>query len=259
MWREPGSSEGTLTGVTRLHLHSFGDDLASVLLLHGLGSAGPVWWRIGGDLADDGHSCIAPDLRGHGESSLTAEYSLDGYARDVTESCPGPWDLVIGHSLGGAVAVRAAATEPGFSRAYLLIDPAINLDATAIRELRFDLAAEAENPPSVDQLIDDHPKWHREDCILKHAAVRATSPEVMAATFDDNSSWTLGNEMAALTVPIHILGAESDPLYTSDDFERHAPGGSKHTFEVIPATGHSIYRDDPATVVDRAQAMLKGT
>ena len=257
MRRQPGSSGGTLTEVTRLHLHSFGDDLASVLLLHGLGSAGPVWWRIGGDLADDGHSCVAPDLRGHGESSLTTDYLLDGYAQDVTESCPGPWDLVIGHSLGGAIAVRAATMDPGFSRAYLLVDPAINLDATAIRALRFDLTVEAQNPPSVDQLIEDHPKWHREDCVLKHAAVRATSPHVMAATFDDNASWNLGNEMASLTAPIHILGAESDPLYTTDDFKHHAASGSDHTFEVVPATGHSIYRDDPATVVDRALAMLE--
>ncbi len=256
MQREPGSSDITLTGVTRLHLHSFGDDLASVLLLHGLGSAGPVWWRIGGDLADDGHSCIAPDLRGHGDSSLATDYSLDAYARDVIESCPGPWDLVIGHSLGGVIAVRVATMDPGFSTAYLLIDPAINLDTTAIRELRFYLTAEAEDPPSVDQLIEDHPKWHRKDCVLKHAAVRATSPEVMASTFDDSPSWTLGNEMAALTVPIHILGAESDPLYTAEAFERLAPDRSTHTFEVVPATGHSIYRDDPAAVVDRAIAML---
>ncbi|MEN8234575.1 MAG: alpha/beta hydrolase [Actinomycetota bacterium] len=242
--------------MARLHLHSFGDDLASVLLLHGLGSAGPVWWRVAEALADAGHSCLAPDLRGHGESPLTASYPLDGYAEDVIESCRGPWDLVIGHSLGGAIAVRAGTIDPSFTGALLLVDPAIDLDAEMIREVRANLVAEAENPPPVEQLMADHPKWHHGDCVRKHAAVLATSPEVMAATFDDNPEWMLGTEMATLPVPVHILGAGTEPLYSTDDFERHREEAGNLTFEVATDTGHSVYRDDAKTVIQRALELL---
>ncbi len=241
----------------RLHLHSFGDDLVSVLLLHGLGAAGPVWWRVAETLADGDHSCLAPDLRGHGESPRAPGYALDGYADDVIETCSGPWDLVVGHSLGGAVAVRAGAIDPDFAKAYLLIDPAIDLNAAAIAQLRLDLVAEAEDPPSVDQLITDHPKWHTEDAVRKHAAVLATSGDVMAATFDDNPEWLLGSEMNAINAPVHILGADTEPLYSETDFERHARGTGRLSFEVVPNTGHSIYRDDPGTVTDRALDMLR--
>lgn len=243
--------------MTRLHLHSFGDGLASVLLLHGLGSAGPVWWRIAEGLDEAGYCCLAPDLRGHGESPLANVYSLDAYAQDVVASCPGPWDLVIGHSLGGAVAVRTGTVDPAFARRFLLIDPAIDLSAATIARLRGDLVAEAEDPPSVAQLIADHPKWAREDCALKHAAVLATSPEVMAATFDDNPVWHLSGEMVALRAPVHLLGAATDPLYSTADFEEHRrSGGTRLSFEVVPDTGHSIYRDDPEVVVDRALGLL---
>lgn len=240
----------------RLHLHSFGDDLVSVLLLHGLGSAGPVWSRVAEVLADGDHSCLAPDLRGHGESPRAPDYTLDGYAEDVIKTCSGPWDLVVGHSLGGAVAVRAGAIDPDFAKAYLLIDPAIDLNAPTIAQLRLDLVTEAEDPPSVDQLIADHPKWHTEDALRKHAAVLATSGDVMAATFDDNPEWLLGSEMNAINAPVHILGATLEPLYARADFERHNRPDSALTFEIVPETGHSIYRDDPGTVIDRARAML---
>ncbi len=240
----------------RLHLHSFGDDLVSVLLLHGLGSAGPALWRVAEALADGGHSCLAPDLRGHGESPRAADYTRDGYAQDVIETCPGPWDLVVGHSLGGAVAVHAGVIDPDFAKAYLLIDPAIDLSAVTIAELRLDLVAEAEDPPSVDQLITDHPKWHREDAVRKHAALLATSGDVMAATFDDNPEWLLGSEMSAIDAPVHLLGAALEPLYAKTDFERHTRPDSGLTFEIVPETGHSIYRDDPGTVIDRALEIL---
>ena len=215
-----------------------------------------MWWQIGQALVAAGYPSVAPDLRGHGESPRSDRYILDGYARDVVSSHPGPWDLVIGHSLGGATAVRAAALDPGFASRYLLVDPAIDLDAATVATLRSDLVAEAEHPPSVAQLIADHPTWHRKDAERKHAAIRATTPFVMAATFDDNPEWQLGAELSDISTPVHILGADLDPLYTSDDSERHVRSGSIHTFEIVPNTGHSIYRDDPKTVIHQARSLL---
>jgi pimeloyl-ACP methyl ester carboxylesterase len=244
--------------VTNLFSQRFGTGSPRVLFLHGLGSAGPVWWRIAEALAAAGYPSITPDLRGHGESPLADGYSLDGYAGDVVSSQPGPWDLVIGHSLGGAVAVRAAVIDPGFAAGYLLIDPAIDLDTITVESLRSDLVAEAEHPPTVAQLIEDHPAWTQEDAVRKRAAVLATSPAVMSGTFDDNPEWNVGQALAGVKTPVHILGADIDPLYTKTDYDRHAHSDSTLTFEVVPNTGHSIHRDDPETVIARARAMLVG-
>jgi len=199
---------------------------------------------------------MAPDLRGHGDSPRFDEYTLYGYATDIVASHPGTWDLVVGHSLGGAVAVRAATLAPDFSSAFLLVDPAIDLDRDTKSALRDELIAEAEHPPGVDRLMADHPKWHREDAERKHAALLATSPFVMAATFDDNPEWRLGDELAGIDHPVHVLGADLEPLYSAADFERHARPDSSLTFEIVPTTGHSIHRDDPETVIDRALRLL---
>ena len=242
--------------MTDFSSHRFGTGPPRVLFLHGLSSAGPVWWRIAEALSAVGHPSTAPDLRGHGGSPRFDEYTLNGYATDIVATHPGTWDLVVGHSLGGAVAVRAATLDPDFSSAFLLVDPAIDLDSGTKGALREDLVAEAEQPPSVARLMADHPKWHSEDAERKHAALLATSPFVMAATFDHNPDWRLGDELAGIDHPVHILGADLEPLYSTADFERHTRPDSSLTFEIVPTTGHSIHRDDPETVVDRARTML---
>jgi pimeloyl-ACP methyl ester carboxylesterase len=240
-----------------LCLHRFGSDAPTVLLLHGISSAGPVWWRIGDALAAAGYSSAAPDLRGHGDSGHPGEFGLDGYARDVVASCPGPWQLVIGHSLGGAVAVRSAAILPAFSGRYLLIDPAIDFDPIVAETVRSSVVAEVADPPSVEQLLAERPHWDRKDAELKHSALQATSVDVIERSFSDNREWELGRDLAAIAAPVHILGAADEPIYTRDHFANHGFGNPTMTFEVVPETGHSIHRDAPETVVERALGMLR--
>lgn len=246
-----------MNAVMDLNVHRFGSGRATVLLLHGLSSAGPVWRRVAAALEASGYSSLAPDFRGHGGSRHPGDYALDAYASDVIESCPGPWNLVVGHSLGGAVAVRVSTLAPQFSNAYLLLDPAIDLDAAAAHTLREALTAETERPSSIAELMAEHPRWSSEDAEHRRESVLATSPAVMAGSFNDNPDWEVGRELSEIPGPTHILGAEDEPLYTAAAFDRHYAGREDLTFEVVPNTGHSIHRDDPATVVDRALRMLR--
>lgn len=244
--------------VVDLSVHRYGPGEPTILLLHGLSSAGSVWWRVGAALASAGYGSLAPDLRGHGGTTHSDEFDLDGYAGDVLASCAGPWRLVIGHSLGGAVAVRAATIDPTFSEAYLLVDPAIDFDPVAAETVHSSIVAEVGDPPSVEELLADHPHWDRTDAELKYRALCATSVAVIERTFSDNRQWELGRNLAAIAAPVHILGAADEPLYTASHFDRHAAENPAMTYEIVPETGHSIHRDAPETVVARALRMLRG-
>jgi pimeloyl-ACP methyl ester carboxylesterase len=75
----------------------------------------------------DRHAVVALDLRGHGESSGTAD-TTEAFARDVlavAAALPAP--VVVGHSMGALVALACAA-RPGAVRAAVLVDPAPILD-----------------------------------------------------------------------------------------------------------------------------------
>lgn len=116
-----------------LNTHVYGPDAPgapTVLAIHGVTGHGARWRRF----ADDelpGVRVLAPDLRGHARSTWAPPWHLEQHVADLVEVIErhggGPVP-VIGHSLGGALACRLAATRPDLVRALLLIDPAQELD-----------------------------------------------------------------------------------------------------------------------------------
>lgn len=101
----------------RLHGHRLayrvaGDPgLPVVLLIHGVTSSSATWDPIIPALAQHAH-VIAPDLLGHGNSDKPrADYSLGAFAsglRDLLEHLGHERVTVVGHSLGGGVAMQFA-------------------------------------------------------------------------------------------------------------------------------------------------------
>lgn len=82
-----------------------------LVLLHGLGHTANVWDRFTALLTG---RWIAPDLRGHGRSPWTERYSFGHFAADVADAVAArlPAErpvLVVGHSMGGVVALALAA------------------------------------------------------------------------------------------------------------------------------------------------------
>jgi pimeloyl-ACP methyl ester carboxylesterase len=83
-----------------------------IVLVHG-GAAHARWWDHIAPLLASGHRVAALDLSGHGDSGRRESYSLDAWAEEVlavaaAAGIAGP-PVVIGHSMGGFVALRAAS------------------------------------------------------------------------------------------------------------------------------------------------------
>lgn len=102
----------------------------TLLFLHGLTDSGSAWpdavARWGGD-----YSILTLDLRGHGDSPQFTEEQLEAHPGEVMVDDVvaileqlGQSPVVIGHSLGGAVALAAAARRPDLVRGLVLEDPA---------------------------------------------------------------------------------------------------------------------------------------
>ena len=86
-----------------------------IVLVHGLGGAAANWRLVAARLAGS-HHVLVPELPGHGGSApLGGTSTLDPFAEAVLavaeaeDAVPAPW---VGHSLGGLVALRAAALRP---------------------------------------------------------------------------------------------------------------------------------------------------
>lgn len=98
-----------------LHYREYGADGQAIVLLHGLFGSSANWGSIARELSE-GYRVIVPDLRNHGQSPHAGEMSYPAMAADL-------WALLdrlginqpvlIGHSMGGKVVMRAVLERPG--------------------------------------------------------------------------------------------------------------------------------------------------
>ena len=95
-----------------------------VLLIHGIGGSSFCWRSVMPKLSEK-YRVIAPDLLGHGQSDKPrGDYSLGAFAvwlRDLLDALDIPKATVVGHSLGGGVAMQFAHQHRDYCRRLVLI------------------------------------------------------------------------------------------------------------------------------------------
>src|SRR5437764_11480296 len=86
-----------------------------VVLIHGITGSSVTWEEVIEPLAER-YTVVAPDLLGHGESAKPrGDYSLGAYAsgiRDLIAALGHSHATVVGHSLGGGIAMQMAYQFP---------------------------------------------------------------------------------------------------------------------------------------------------
>jgi len=95
-----------------------------LLLIHGIGDNATAWYPVHARLAER-FTVVAPDLLGHGRSDKPrADYSVPAYAngmRDLLSLLGIDRATVIGHSLGGGVAMQFAYQFPQLVERLILV------------------------------------------------------------------------------------------------------------------------------------------
>ena len=100
-------------------------DLEPLLLLHGLADSATVWSSLGAYLGSK-YRVVAPDLRGHGESSKPDRYSSAEIIADLEALMAHlGWEKahILGHSWGGKVAAIWATENSERFASLTLVDP----------------------------------------------------------------------------------------------------------------------------------------
>jgi pimeloyl-ACP methyl ester carboxylesterase len=120
---EPRVDEAVLHG-HRVSYRTAGEGPV-VLLIHGITGDSRQWNEIIPQLADR-YTVLAPDLLGHGQSAKPrGDYSLGAYAvslRDLLIVLGHRRATVVGHSLGGGIAMQFSYEYPVFCERLVLVD-----------------------------------------------------------------------------------------------------------------------------------------
>lgn len=248
-----------------------------LLLLHGTGAATHSWRGLAPRLAT-AFEVIAPDLPGHGFTSMPSErlLSLQGMAGSVSaliDALGKAPALIVGHSAGAAIGARMSldgSTVPALPRGLVALNgaflplgglpgrvfsPAAQLlAATGIAPRLF--ARLAAGPALVDRLLRS--TGSSIDAAGQQAyATLVRSPGHVAAALGMMARWDLApldRELPRLAAALLLLAGERDltvPPSQSVLIAGRVPGAS---LEVLPGLGHLAHEERPDLVADRILA-----
>ncbi|MGB0629568.1 MAG: alpha/beta fold hydrolase [Alphaproteobacteria bacterium] len=107
-----------------LEHNEYGDGGPPLILMHGLFGSARNWASIARALADT-HHVYALDLRNHGASPRASTMTYEEMADDVAGFIAGRRlkdPVVLGHSMGGKVAMRLALDQPDLLKGLIVVD-----------------------------------------------------------------------------------------------------------------------------------------
>ena len=244
---------------SEMTVHGFGEGEPTLVFLHGLGSDGEGSFKPQIERYSRTHRVLTVDLPGHGASP---ERPLSGgihglassVARAVAERSSGP-TVLVGHSLGGILALAMASELPGV-RAVALLDVPILMPAEVVAGMRSLLAAldgehadaALEGFAAQSLLSPASPGWLREEVTT---GLRRTPRATVAALMEAMAGLDAEPLLASLEVPgvfVHA-GAPVD----LGRLARLAPG-----LRVVSVadSGHYVQRERPERVHAELDALL---
>jgi pimeloyl-ACP methyl ester carboxylesterase len=257
----------------RLHYLEWGEPTnPPLLLLHG-GSAHAHWWdHIAPALANE-FRVLALDLRGHGDSGWVAEessYQIEQYVGDLAQVVSHlalPPFVLIGHSLGGFIAMSYASAYAQRLRALVVVDIGLRIGGSRFMQLlrhmsspvytdeadlyrRFRLLPE-KTSASAELLhhIARHSVRQRDDGRLTLKCDRATM---------NRDPRDLRAQLPNIHCPTLILrGSASRNLSASTQEEMLRLCSHARGVEIADA-GHHIFLDTPEAFLIEVQNFLSG-
>jgi len=243
---------------------------APLVLLHGLFGSGANWRGIARRLSA-GRRVLVMDMRNHGRSFNDSTMTYPQMARDVLDTLDGQGidhaDL-LGHSMGGKVAMAAALDNPGRVNRLIVVDIApviyththmplieamMSLDASSLGS-----RAEADEKlgssirdqmtrgfllQSLEKNADEGYRWRLNlEALQRGMDDLVGFPEFPDKTFDGPVLFVYG----------------SDSEYVQHE---HRPGISRYFpnagYAAVEDAGHWVHADQPGLLIEQVEKFLK--
>ena len=235
------------TAAGRLRYTKQGEGSETVLLVHGFGGDLDNWlFNI--DALAAGSTVVALDLPGHGPSpSPIPDPTVPGLASAVLEfmdAAEVETAHLVGHSLGGGIALALAGSAPDRVRSVSLVCPAglgpdINreyidgfVSSASRRQLKPVLENLFADPGLVNRsLVDGVLRYKRLDGVTE--ALQALADGVFSG---GAQSWVEPGAIAGLAVPVLVVWGAEDRIVPS----AHADAAAGATVEIIDGAGHMV-------------------
>lgn len=249
--------------VTGLHVVERGAGDVALVFLHYFGGSARAWAEVIDRLADD-YRCVALDLRGFGDSvAPVTDVTVSDYADDVVALAATlrlKRYVLIGHSMGGKIALAVAARQPRGLAALILVAPSPPTPEPMTEAERASFLAAYGDRAAIEQTIDN---------ITARPLTPATRAEVVAdhlrvahaawqAWLERGSREDIAGQMPDVAVPAGIIAGASDPNFPPALLEREIVRRIRTAQLVAVANaGHLLPLEAPADVARLIRSYLQ--
>ena len=241
------------------------EDAPTVVLLHGISSRLNTWHPVVDALAAD-YRLVIWEARGHGDSDHPAAgYLLENYAADLSALLAAleiERPAIVGHSLGGMIAMTWAVDHPATARAIVLEDAPLRGGAEHVGRLEEwrRIAAMTVDEAAAHYRAED-PAQSEEEVHRRARSITATAEAVFTELRDE--AVQLGfidrvTPLGPITSPIlQIHGdMESGGLVYPEDIERFARVGPAFETARIAGGSHGLHRESTEEFLRLTRAFL---
>lgn len=255
-----------------------------LLLVHGIGDSAATWSRVIPLLAKN-FTVIAPDLLGHGGSDKPrADYSIGGFAnglRDLLAVLDIDRVTVVGHSLGGGIAMQFAYQYPELVGRLVLVSsgglgsevtPLLRVAALpgASTAIGLTLSPVARQGISVGTWLgarlgaiaaDDAVELRRIWLGLRDRSTRAAFLRTLRGVIDVRGQTISSRDRVYLTagVPTLLVWGDRDPVLPVAHVTAVADALPDARIEIVRGAGHVPHRYDPTRFAQAVTDFVQST
>ena len=226
---------------------------APVVLLHGLGASSDDWEYQVPEFSRH-FQVVVTDFRGHGASDRAGDYGVERFAADT-------WRLLdrlklrdpvlVGHSMGGAVAMQMALDRPGAVPKLVLANtlPSFRTDTPAKRLMLWTrlLMMSVLGPGRLAKIMTRRLYPGADQAALRAKVARRNArndKNVYLATIRALTRWSVRDRLAELALPILVLASEHD-YFGGAEAERFAALLPDARLQRFPGARHGLPLEMP--------------
>ena len=228
----------------------------SLVFIHGAGASATLWLDLFRHF-ERSRQVVALDLPGHGQSGPLHHVAdadrIQRYADAVEYACTQlriERAVLVGHSMGGLVALTAAAASPARVAGLVLVASAPGLKSS--KELLDTFAERREEHVQLMESLAWAPSTPRETIDRWSKTTMSADPELTIADFRACAAF----DAATVLQPTLLIGGQDDRLCSPRFMAKGTATLPAGELLVVPDAGHYVFLEQPEIVIAAIERFL---
>lgn len=225
---------------------------------------------------EKGHRILIPDLRGHGRSDhVTAGYRVVDFAKDIIallEQLVSKPAILLGHSLGGLVAISVAAERADLVSGVTIEDAPLWLRRVSVKDgseraytffsTLHAILEQTQYEPEIEQRIrQELPEAFERETADLAERLALLDPDVLRMSFDSSLMDGLDLDASLAKIECPTLLIQADPAaggsLPDEDVQAVLKLLKRGSHRFATGAGHLIHRDRPAEMASIIKDWLR--